>query len=225
MKFFCYITLIILANAWEVCAQTNATINANTTTNANTNAVSQILALVTTNAPAAKPKASETVIEADGPAEFDRSGHSVRVVYRDHVRVDAPDLKLRCEWLAADIPENSGQPTNIVAETNVVFDATVEQGKKMHGTGDKAVYVFGIQDGVTNKTVTLWGQPAKVESAEVTQTGDMMILDLTRNILKVPVNPKTVYREILKGAAAPGNAPVMVTNSPPTTTNQTTVSK
>ena len=32
--------------------------------------------------------------------------------------------------------------TNIVAETNVVIDATDDKGQKMHATGDKAVYVY-----------------------------------------------------------------------------------
>ena len=33
----------------------------------------------------------------------------------------------------------------------------------MHATGDKAVYDYSVQNGVTNETVTLTGNPQQVE--------------------------------------------------------------
>ena len=89
------------------------------------------------------------------------------MIYRDHVRVDSPDMKLRCEWLAADLPQAGGRVTNIVAETNVVIDATDDKGQKMHATGDKTVYVFAIQNGVTNETVTLTGNAKAGKQTEL----------------------------------------------------------
>jgi lipopolysaccharide export system protein LptA len=203
VKIFCYITLIALANVWMLPAQTN------------TNAADEILALVTTNAPAPKPQPRpETLIEADGPADFDLVGH--RVVYHDHVRVDAPNLKLRCEWLAADLSQAGGRVTNIVAETNVVIDGTDDKGQKMHATGDKAVYVYAEEEGVTNETVTLTGN-AKAEYKQITLTGEPIIWDRAHNRLSVPSNPKMVFHQNLTGAMAGTNSPVVETNSPPPT--------
>lgn len=196
-------------------AQTNETRNTNTSTNVNTNAVNQILALVTTNAPTAKPEPSEIVIEPDGPATFEQVGNGFRVVYRDHVRVNSPQLKLWCEWLAADIPESSGQPTNIVAETNVVFDATWVKGEKMHGTSDKAVYAFSIQNGVTNATVTLTGD-AEVDYKGITNNGDSIILDLIHQTMNIPTNPKTFISGNFTGKLPSTNSPIVETNLPPT---------
>lgn len=245
MKKLCYIALIALTNVWAGRAQTNAASNTSTNVNVNTNAVNQILALVTTNAPAAKPKLSETVIEADGPADFAQVGHGVRVIYRDHVRVIAPGLKLWCEWLAADLSEASGHPTNIVAETNVVIDATDDKGQKMHATGDKAVYVFSVQNGTTNETVTLTGD-ATAEYKNATLTGDQIIWDRLHDSVRVPVNPKMVFHQGINlsltdtnaptvetnspvaktnSPVATTNSPVATTNSPPAATNQTTVLK
>jgi lipopolysaccharide export system protein LptA len=211
VKNFSYIALIALAGAGTLHAQTN------TTAITNTNAMDEILALVTTNAPAAKPPArSETVIESDGPADFEQTEHGGKVIYRDHVRVDAPDLKLRCEWLVADLSQASGRVTNIVAETNVVIDATDEKGQKMHATGEKTVYVFALQNGVTNETVTLTGD-AKAEYKQITLTGDVIIWDRANNRLYVPSNPKMVLSQTLNGALAGTNSPTVTTDSSPTT--------
>ena len=211
MKFFYYIALSALAGAGTLRAQTN--------TNANTNAVDQILALVTTNPPAAKPPAnSETVIEADGPADFEQTEHGATVIYRDHVRVDSANLKLRCEWLVADLAQAGGRVTNIVAETNVVIDATDDKGEKMHATGDKTIYVYAVQDGVTNETVTLTGD-AKAEYKGITLTGPVIIWDRAHNSLMVPTNPKMVFNQTHEGAVAGTNLALVQTNLPPLATN------
>jgi lipopolysaccharide transport protein LptA len=212
VKILNYIALIALANAGTLRAQPN------------TNAVEEILALVTTNAPAPKPQPrTETLIESDGPADFDLAGR--HVVYHDHVRVDDPEMKLRCEWLAADLPPPAGgRVTNIVAETNVVIDATDDKGQKMHATGDRAVYVYNVENGVTNETVTLTGN-ARLEDAQGWMTGDSIIWDRARNRLSVPNNPKMVIHGNLNGAMAGTNSPVaqtnsaLTTNSVPTDTN------
>jgi len=211
VKIFYYIALSALAGAGTLCAQTN--------TNTNTNAIDQILALVTTNAPAAKPPASsETVIEADGPADFQQTEHGATVIYREHVRVDSANLKLRCEWLVANLAQAGGRVTNIVAQTNVVIDATDDKGEKMHATGDKTVYVYAVQDGVTNETVTLTGD-AKAEYKGITLTGPVIIWDRAHNSLTVPTNPKMVFNQTHEGAVAGTNAAAVQTNLPPLATN------
>jgi lipopolysaccharide export system protein LptA len=191
--------------------------------NTNTNAVDEILALVTTNSPASKPPMrSETVIEADGPADFEQTEHGGRVIYRDHVRVDSPNLKLRCEWLAADLLQAGGRVTNITAETNVVIDATDDKGEKMHATGDKTVYVFAIENGVTNETVTLTGD-ARAEYKQITLTGSVIIWDRANNRLYVPSNPKMVFHQALDSVMAGTNSATAQTNSLPVTTNSSPI--
>ena len=231
MKIFRYIALILLAGAGSLPAQTNTAVSANTTTNVNTNAVTQILALVTTNPPPPKPKLpSETVIQADGAADFDQAGRGLRVIYRDNVRVDSPSLKLRCEWLAANLSQTTGHPTNIVAETNVVIDAIDEQGHKMHATGDKAVYRYDVADGLTNETVTLTGQ-ATADYKQITIQGDIINLDLAHHTMNVPTSPKTVIRGSFAEGPLVTNAPVAQTNfssvetNLPLSTNQADIPK
>jgi lipopolysaccharide transport protein LptA len=202
VKTFGYLAMMALAAAGTLRAQVNT----------NTNAVDEILALVTTNAPAVKPQTRpETLIEADGPADFDLAGR--RVVYHEHVRVDSPDMKMSCEWLAADLPQTGGRVTNIVAETNVVIDATDDKGQKMHATGDRAVYVFNVQNGATNETVTLTGN-ARLENTQGWLTGDSIIWDRANDRLSVPSNPKMVFHQTLNGALAATNAPPALTNQP-----------
>jgi len=231
-----YIAWIALAIGGTLRAQTNATTNATATVSANTNAVSQILALVTTNPPPARPQIHpETVIEADGAADFDQAEHGLRVIYRDHVRVESPGLKLWCEWLVADLDHATGRVTNIIAETNVVIDATDSQGQKMHATGDKAIYVFKDISGSTNETVTLTGN-AKVEYKDITLTGEPIIWDRTHDSLTVPTNPKMVsHQNIIPGAGgtnslaetnasvAGTNSSIRETNMPPVATNRPVV--
>jgi lipopolysaccharide transport protein LptA len=199
------IGLIVVAGAGSLRAQTN------------TNAVDEILALVTTNAPTPKPQPPRqpTKIEADGPADFDLAGR--RVIYHSHVRVDDPEMKLSCERLTADLPQEGGRINHIVAETNVVIDFTDEKGQTMHATGDKAVYVYEAQNGVTNETVTLTGNP-ELENAQGKSTGDVIVWNRTSNHLTIS-NPKMVFRQNLNGAMAGTNSPIVQTNSPPTTSS------
>jgi lipopolysaccharide export system protein LptA len=183
----------------------------------NTNAVDEILALVTTNTPASKPPSHpETLIEAEGPADFDLGGR--RVIYHEHVRVDSANMKLTCEWLAADLPQTGNRVTNIVAETNVVVDATDAKGQKMHATGDRAVYVFNVENGITNETVTLTGN-ARLENAQGWLTGDSIVWDRVHERLSVPSNPKMIFHQALASTDNGTNSPAMQTNPPPALTN------
>jgi lipopolysaccharide transport protein LptA len=207
VKILTYIALIVVAGAGALRAQTNST------------AVDEILALVTTNAPAPKsqPPRAPTRIESDS-VDFDLTGRAA--TYRGHVQVDDPEMKLTCEWLVADLPQTGGRINRIIAVTNVVIDATDDKGQKMHATGDRAVYVYNVQDGVTNETVTLTGNP-ELENSEGKSTGDIIVWDRANNHLNI-TNPKIVFRQNLNGAMAGTNSPVTQTNSPPTTNSVTT---
>jgi lipopolysaccharide transport protein LptA len=210
VKIFYLIVLFALAGVWTLRAQTN------------TNAVDEILALVTTNAPVPKPQPARqpTRIESDS-VDFDLTAH--RAIYHGHVRVEDPEMKLNCEWLTADLPQEGGRINHIVAETNVVADFTDEKGQTMHATGDKAVYVYDMQNGVTNETVTLTGNP-ELENSQGKSTGDVIVWNRARNHLDI-TNPKIVFRQNINGAMAGTNSPVVETNLPPVATNQMTAPK
>jgi lipopolysaccharide export system protein LptA len=155
--------------------------------------------------------------------DFDLAGQdaSYRAVYRGHVRVDDPQMKLTCEQLVADVPQASGRPNRIVAETNVVIDFTDEKGQTNHATGDKAVYVYSESGGVTNETITLTGNP-QMENARGTQAGDVIVLDRANNKVHID-NPNMISRQNLTSMPASTNPPVTMTktNIPPGTVENT----
>ena len=212
MKNVFYIALIALVSAGPLRAQLST----------NTNAVDEILALVTTNAPAPKPQPprAPTHIESDR-VDFDLTEHEA--TYRGHVYVDDPEMKLHCEWLVADLPQ-TGHISHIVAETNVVIDATDDKGRKIQATGDKAVYTYNVLNGVTNEIITLTGN-AKVENAQGWLTGEPITLDCVTKLVHAD-NAKMVYWQNLHSAMAATNslttqtnAPLVETNLPPAATN------
>ena len=169
-----------------------------------------------TNAPGAPPAPRAPTRISSESGDFDLNGH--QAIYRGRVRVDDPEMKLTCAWLVADVPPAGGRPNHIVAETNVVIDYTDDKGQTNHATGDKAVYVYSEQDGVTNKTVTLTGNP-QIENAQGTQAGDVIILDLANNKAHFE-NPHMIFRQSLNGTSADTNPPVTAiktTNFPPGT--------
>ena len=160
-----------------------------------------------------------TLIYADS-ADFDLNGH--QAIYHRHVRVDDPQMKLTCEQLVADMPQTGGRPNRIVAETNVVIDFTDTKGQTNHATGDKAVYVYSEQGGVTNETVTLTGSPQpQVENAQGVQAGDVMIWNRenTNSHIRITGNYHMISHQKPGDVMMDTNSPVTVvkTNLPPGT--------
>jgi len=164
----------------------------------------------------------ETVITSDS-VDLDLGAGRHQAVYYGHVRMDDPQMKLACEWLVADLPQSGGHINHIVAETNVVIDFTDERGQPTRATSDKAVYLFAVTTGVTNKIVTLTGH-AQVENAQMTETGEPIILDLLNKKMHAD-NEKMILRQTLESAAAETNGPPANNNPPggthrpPTETN------
>ena len=105
---------------------------------------------------------------------YDQIGH--RLTYLGHVRVNDPDMKLACDWLAADLPPAGEHIKRIVAATNVVIDVTDAKGQAMHATSDRAVYDYIEKSAVTNETLTLTGN-AKADTAQMTMTGEPIVWD------------------------------------------------
>jgi lipopolysaccharide transport protein LptA len=135
--------------------------------------------------------------------DFDLNTH--QAVYQGNVRVDDPQMKLTCTHLVVYLPESGGRPNRIVAETNVVIDFADEKSQKMHATSDKSVYVYAIQNGATNETVTLTGN-AKVENAQGWLTGEPIVWDRASNHLTA-TNQKMIFRQNLDGAKTGTNLP------------------
>jgi lipopolysaccharide transport protein LptA len=128
-----------------------------------------------TNSPAkADPAAQPTEINSD-TADFDLNGRHAE--YRGHVVVLAAKLKLQCDRLLVELPENGQSHVNHVsAETNVVIDFTDEKNSTYHVTAANAVYSYAIANGKTNELVVLTGSP-KVETAEATITSEPLTWD------------------------------------------------
>jgi lipopolysaccharide transport protein LptA len=169
-----------------------------------------------TNTPGVLPAPhGPTRINSDS-GDFDLTGHEA--TYRGHVHVDDPQMKLTCEHLIADVPQAGGHVNHIVAKTNVVIDFLDDKGHTNHATGDKAVYVYSEQGGVTNETVTLTGNP-QMENAQGTLNGDVIVWDRLNNHLSAS-NQRMVFRQSLAGTSADTNPPIKViktTNFPPGT--------
>ncbi len=195
--------MAVVSCAFILRAQTNAP---------GTNAVAEILALVTTNTPppVPAPPHEPTKIDSDS-ADFDLTGR--HAIYTGDVRVDDSRMKLTCAQLTVDLPAAGGRINHIVAETNVVIDATDEKGATNHVASDKAVYDYQVQNGVTNETVTLTGNPV-VKNSEGTQSGDTIIWDRANNHIRF-INPHMVSGENLGDAIGNTNSPSAGTNSPP----------
>ncbi len=202
MKLF---SLIIIAGwcSLTVHAQTNAT------------AQSSPASAITNSPTAPPPTRPPTQIHSDS-WDFDMTAR--QAVYHGHVHVDDPQMKLTCAQLTTDLPESGGRPARIVAETNVVIDFTDDKGQTNHTTSDKAVYIYNVQNGVTNETVTLTGNP-QMENAQGTQAGDVIIWDRANNKIHFD-NPHMIFRQNLNSAVADTNPPpatAVKTNFPPGT--------
>jgi lipopolysaccharide export system protein LptA len=187
-----YLVILFLAGGVLIlAAQTNDMTNV--ITNATTNMVGQIPAMTRTNStsatgetnhPAASRPKEKITIHSDGAEHISLLGHWA--TYQDHVFVTGDRWKMTCEWLLANLPQTGG-PTNIVAETNVIGDFLDEKDQKWHVTGDKGVYAYHVVNGVTNETVTLTGHPPRVEEGADTNTmtGDVIIYDVIAKLVTV----------------------------------------
>ncbi|MGD0251165.1 MAG: LptA/OstA family protein [Verrucomicrobiota bacterium] len=143
-------------------------------------------------------------------ANLDLTGH--KVVYRGHVRVDDPQMKLACQWLTVDLPEPGGRVDHIVAETNVVMNFVDARGNPARATGSRAVYSYQVHNGMTNETITLTGNP-EIDTADAQSKGDVIVWDRISNQLRF-INPKIISRQNLDGTLGGTNRPPAKTNPP-----------
>jgi len=165
-----------------------------------------------TNVVSKMPRTPTQIDSASG--FFDGNGH--KAVYCGNVRVSDPEMKLTCAWLVVDLPQSGGRVSHIVAQTNVVIDATDSKGQTMHATSDKAIYSFQVKDSVTNETVTLTGN-AKVENAQGWLTGEPIVWNRANDSVTA-TDQHMIFKQSLNGMPAG-------TNAPPVTTNKLTAPK
>jgi lipopolysaccharide export system protein LptA len=154
-------------------------------------------AAVTTNTPPGEQEVGVSAIH------FFYDGNKQQVIYCDDVVATNAQGTLSCDRLTINLPPEGSldrQPTNAVAETNVVIDF-VKQGDTNHITCERAIYTYLIIHGSTNDTITFVGSPtapAKVENSKGWMTGEPLIWDNlsgnfsglnTETHFKVPAQP------------------------------------
>ena len=117
------------------------------------------------------------------------------IVFRGKVRMDHPRMQCDCEKLTARAVESGEKVQRIVAERDVVFDLIQENARKarvndrpqkVHGTGDKAVYSYGITAGATNEVVELTGNPAMLQTTNCAFQNPIIILDCAHEKVVAP---------------------------------------
>jgi lipopolysaccharide export system protein LptA len=95
------------------------------------------------------------------------------------------------EWISETLVVKStgaqgSRPDSMVAERDVRFDLQNNDGQKVHGTGNKAVYTFGISGTTTNDLLTLTGTPATLVTTNGTALNDRIIYNHATGQLSVP---------------------------------------
>ncbi len=111
--------------------------------------------------------------------------------FKGGVYISHPRMNWACEDLSVHLPEAGGPVRRILADQSVVFDLIDDKGQKIHGTSGRAVYVYEVQNSVTNDYVELSGDPV-LERRDL-QTGNpiilrnqVLILDRGRNQVLAP---------------------------------------
>lgn len=108
------------------------------------------------------------------------------IVGYGHVVVTNAQLNLTCERLTAFFPSGGGDghPTNAVAETNVDITSMDNKGETHHLTCDKAIYTYGVANGITNELYTFTGHCLDTVHGR-TVTGEPMIWDNIQQTLDI----------------------------------------
>jgi len=159
-----------------------------------------------TNAPA-KPPRGATRIESDS---LDADLKTRTAVYKGNVRVNDPQMNLTCDLLTIIIPATGGHPEKMIADGHVVMLATDEKGQTNRATGDKVIYTYKIESGVTNEFVELTGNP-QIVTPQANMIGEKIYWDRANN---------KIFVERPRGELQPESKPQ--TNSPAVSEPKTT---
>lgn len=113
-------------------------------------------------------------------------------VWSEAVRVDNPQMQLKCELLTVEAPKldkNQGKYNRATAETNVIIDWVDDKGTN-HATSDKAVYTYALTNIAvpplelwqTNAFVVLTGHSV-VTNSQGAYRADPIIWDRIRDVI------------------------------------------
>ncbi len=138
--------------------------------------------LAQTNLPATKVKApakpkAPTEINSDA-ADFHMNIH--QAIYRGHVVVVDPQVRMTCTWMLVDLPTGGDHLNHVLAVTNVVVDFVDQKGQTNHVTAAQAVYDYKVVGAMTNETVTFSGNPI-VEMPTMTIYSEPLVWDRAAN--------------------------------------------
>jgi lipopolysaccharide export system protein LptA len=99
------------------------------------------------------------------------------------VSVKHPQMNMNCKTLNL---HGDAMTHNLVARDTITFDLMSEKDQKIHGTGQKAVYTYGVVGGRTNDLLELTGKPVLSMADGSTFENDIIILDRANGMLKAP---------------------------------------
>lgn len=104
-------------------------------------------------------------------------------IFRGGVYATHPEMNCTCEEMTIQVPSDG--LTNIISNGHVVFDLLTQQGK-VHGTGDNALYSFGLLNSRTNALqpidqLKLFGTPAFLSTTNRTLEDRIIVWDRLRN--------------------------------------------
>lgn len=101
-----------------------------------------------------------------------------QLVYYDNVVATNSQGQLTCGRLTILLPPEgsaNGHPASVVAETNVMIDF-LKNGETNHIESDKAIYAYGVANGVTNETITFTGH-AMGTNSQAAVSGEPLVWD------------------------------------------------
>lgn len=136
------------------------------------------------------PGASKVTTETGGGAvaEVLSREYTVRAEsasFEGGVSISHPQMAWSCDSLTLAFPRAPGAVQQIVAENKVVFDLVDEKGQKVRGTGQKAVYRYGVSATGTNDLVELSGDPVLTTTNGVFRNR-IILWDRARNKFYAP---------------------------------------
>ena len=118
-------------------------------------------------------------------------------VYTGNVRASYGETRLNCDVLTLHVPKGGERPDYMVADRNVIIDTKDKSGKPVHATGDKAVYTYNLEHGVTNEVMMLSGDAFIQTGDGSSMKADPIIWNLGKGTVNF-ANPHTIIKEVPK---------------------------
>jgi lipopolysaccharide export system protein LptA len=151
----------------------------------------------TLGAGATPPTSAKTAVP--GFAEIFAREYSLSpqgAVFSGGVRLDHPQMRWTCDRVTALTPPGQRRLSRLVAEQDVAFDLTDDKGQNVRGTGQKAVYSYGVTGSTTNELMELIGNPATLTTTNFTGLNEVFIMDLANHHLAAPGKSKYIVRNL-----------------------------